>query len=146
MPGVKKLEEVFTARMLFFRVRRPIDLYFGISGKAFPVGDPLEETVLLPDPFGGKAYPAAVSAVAEPRGEEVLVHVKQVSPAAALLQHLSDVAGFPLPDGFERAELVDHSEYTVDSETGRTRIVRFTRTVDQTGVRQFDFLEIRLRG
>lgn len=144
--GSARLAHLLTPRLLFFKLRRPIDLYFGVSGKTFPVAEPQHAAVRLPDPFGGGSYPADISFVAEPAGADVLVHIRQVSPAAPVLEALAHASGVTLPEGYEQAELVDHSEYTVDAETGQTRSVRFTRSVGQAGVRQFDFLEIRRLG
>lgn len=142
LPG--KAGELFSARTLFSKLRRPVDLYFGVSGKIFPIAEPLRRQIAVPNPFGGEPCQADYSIVAETVGAEVLLHARTVTASTEVLAQFAKAGGFPRPEGLA-AHVVDQAEYTVDAASGRTRTVRFTRTTGQTGDRDLDFLEIRLR-
>ncbi len=117
---------------------RQVEMYFGMSGTALKVGEPVEVEFERPNPFGGDPLPATFRVQAESAtGTSAVITTETTYDAEALLQmmrhRIEQQTGRPVTpeEGaiVARVEIADDGRYLLDRDTGLMREVVLNRRV-----------------
>lgn len=142
--------------MLGMSVLREPSLYYFACGMQLEVGKVLEFEELLPNPFGGDAFPGSSQLLLESLDTEqnraVLIHRLELDPeetSRIMLETFTRMAkqmGGPVPkaEDLPEFEITDESEYDIDLVTGLPRSMSHTRTATTAGTTQVDRVAVRV--